>query len=122
MLIAWDLNFTWILSNLIVEDIFWLLKIFTKNRMHVAKILNVLPDSANYMKSNLKSTALKYFYSFNPSISEYHRKLVKSLDELSSNENIIVTKPDKGTGLVLLKKSHYMKKMDCLLNGKNNFF
>jgi len=79
-------------------------------KLDSCKILQVFPDSKTYFKSNLKTIALKYFYSFKPKISQYHRKLVESLKQLSFDKSIIITKPDKGSGVVLLDKSEYIEK------------
>ena len=70
-------------------------------------IYECIPNSLNYVKINLKSIALKYYYSFKNNISPYHKSLIESLKKLSKNKNIIVTRPDKGTGTVILNKCDY---------------
>ena len=45
-------------------------------------------------------------------------QVVKSL---SSNANIPITKPDKGSGVVVLKKSDYITKMESILHDETKF-
>ena len=40
---------------------------------------------------------------------------------MKRNKNIVIFKPDKGTGTVILKKIDYINKMEVLLNDKFNF-
>ena len=38
-----------------------------------------------------------------------------AINKLRRNDDIIITKPDKGSGVVILNKSDYIKKMDNIL-------
>ena len=43
-------------------------------------------------------------------------------DALSNcNDDIIITKPDKGSGVVLLNKNGYIDKMNAILNDQSKF-
>ena len=46
---------------------------------------------------------------------------MSSLEELRSDKNIIIYKPDKGTGTVILHKSDYITEMELILDDKINF-
>ena len=41
--------------------------------------------------------------------------------DLSKDENIIVTRPDKGNGVVLMNRDDYVSKMDVILNDRTKF-
>ena len=43
------------------------------------------------------------------------------LKNLKSNKDIIICKPDKGRGTVILDKANYVEKMNVILNEQNNF-
>ena len=43
------------------------------------------------------------------------------LKNLKSNNDIIICKPDKGRGTVILDKANYVEKMNVILNEQNNF-
>ncbi|KAG7171612.1 hypothetical protein Hamer_G014750 [Homarus americanus] len=44
-----------------------------------------------------------------------------ALKNLASNDNIIITKPDKGNGVVILNKTSYVEKMMNILNDRTKF-
>ena len=78
-------------------------------------------DSLNQIRSNIKQLAFNSYYSFKTKISEQHRNFIDTLKKLSTNENLIVTKPDKGNGVVLMDKSIYLQKMHSLLADGTKF-
>jgi hypothetical protein len=43
------------------------------------------------------------------------------LKNLSKNNNIVITKPDKGKGIVILDKTDYISKIDTILSDENKF-
>ena len=94
---------------------------FLHNKFLTKKIYEIFPDASNYFSSNLRTIALKYYYSFKPSISLYHRKLISCLRDLSKKTNIVVSRPDKGNGVVILNKTDYVAKMKNILNDPVNF-
>ena len=53
------------------------------------------------------SMSLNYIQRSNPSPS---KALVKVLDRLKKLENIVVTKPDRGSGIVVMAKSDYVRR------------
>ena len=50
-----------------------------------------------------------------------HKECFCAINQLQKNDDIIVTKPDKGSGIVLLNKSNYVDKMNKILNDQSKF-
>ena len=50
-----------------------------------------------------------------------HKEHFQAIKSLRCNEQILITKPDKGSGVVNLNKSDYIIKMGCILDGKTKF-
>ena len=59
--------------------------------------------------------ALTTFYSFKSKISPQNCETLNVLKKLGCNKDLIITKPDKGNGVVLLNKRDYVRKMEHLL-------
>ena len=78
-------------------------------------------DSPQCFKSNLKTIAFKFCHAFKPKISKYHKQIISCLRDLSKNEDLIVSKPDKGNGIVLIRKEDYLSKMNDILLDPTNF-
>ena len=45
-----------------------------------------------------------------------HKEYFRAISRLRKNDDIIITKPDKGFGIVLLSKSNYVDKMNEILD------
>ena len=50
-----------------------------------------------------------------------HKECFRAINRLRKNDNIIITKPDKGFGVVLLNKSDYIDKMNKILDDQSKF-
>ena len=50
-----------------------------------------------------------------------HKEHFQAIKSLRCNEQILVTKPDKGSGVIILNKSDYFKKMGSILDDKTKF-
>ena len=50
-----------------------------------------------------------------------HKECFHAINRLRKNDDIIVTKPDKGSGVVLLNKSDYVDKMNKILDDQSKF-
>ena len=76
-----------------------------------------------YFKQSLGYIANWSYYSFNPRVNfnDNDKEKLEALRKLSKNENIIITKPDKGTGVVLLDKVLYNEKMETILSDASKF-
>ena len=50
-----------------------------------------------------------------------HRECFQAIKSLRSNKDILITKPDKGSGLVILNSSDYIAKMETILCDSTKF-
>src|SRR5215469_2494160 len=93
---------------------------------YLAFSLNKLipPDSKDTFLLNLKNTAHLYYKKFNPHkiISPlFSFKDFQTLKSLKSDPSIIISKPDKGRGVVILDKIDYTNKMLHLLSDPSKY-
>ena len=49
------------------------------------------------------------------------RECISAIESQRSNSNILSTKPDKGSGVVILNKTDYIKKMNSILEDERKF-
>ncbi|XP_076067692.1 uncharacterized protein LOC143040485 [Oratosquilla oratoria] len=49
------------------------------------------------------------------------RRFQVALEELCNNQDIVVTKADKGGGIVIMNKTEYIRKMEALLSDTNTY-
>ena len=94
-------------------------KLFTQ--LKECNIFNENHDSQNIIRSRLKDVALKTYYTFRSRMCPYQKQLLQALSDLKTNQNIVVTKPDKGNATVILNKADYVHKMDQILPDPINF-
>ena len=76
------------------------------------------------LKANLCSTAYDYCNVLNKSAtltSTFNREHYKSLRLLRNNHDLIIIRPDKGSGTVILNKSDYISKMNDVLKDTTKF-
>ena len=78
-------------------------------------------DTANLFRTQFKALAFETYYRFRSYSSSFHKKMFASLNQLRKNKDIVVTKPDKGNGTVILNRSDYDDKMAAILSDKVNF-
>ena len=50
-----------------------------------------------------------------------HKECFRAINRLRKNDDIIITKPDKSSGVVLLNKSDYVDKMNEILDDQSKF-
>ena len=50
-----------------------------------------------------------------------HRKKFSTLHSLSKNKSIIITRPDKGRGVVIMNRADYVQKMNTILDDRSTF-
>ena len=62
-----------------------------------------------------------YFYSKNQSFSNLPPDQLAPLKNLSTDKKLIICKPGKGNGVVVLNKSDYVSKMHQILKDQNKF-
>ena len=81
------------------------------------------PNPSNIVCSTIKAVAFESYYNYDP------RKLNSALSKddfnvltnLATNQDIVITKPDKGNGVVILDKNDYLAKMQTTLSDRTKF-
>lgn len=89
------------------------------------KFLNLHKD-VNFPEflNKLHAISYKYFYNFNSFkvfSAVFSKEDVDSLKSLSSNDRIVVCKPDKGRGVVIIDKDTYLTQMNKILSDATKF-
>ena len=84
-------------------------------------IYNNTIDSLNHIKASFRNIAYKSFYSFRSNLFEHYKSMIATLKHLSSDISLVITKPDKGTGVVIMDKTTYLKKMMSILSDTSKF-
>ena len=54
-------------------------------------------------------------------IGQKHRKVNQVLRSLATDQSIVITRPDKGRGVVIMNKCEYLQKMETILNDDTTF-
>ena len=84
----------------------------------------VTREHRNEFRILFQNIAFKYFYNFKPYkifSAIFSRNDVCELKKLGKNKNIVVCKPDKGRGVVILNRSSYIDKMKELISDTSKF-
>ena len=86
----------------------------------ISKLKNLQCSVNNFTQflDKIHSLSFKYFYNFKAHKvfnAIFTHKDIKSLESLAANKEIIVCKPDKGRGVVLLDKAMYLSKITELI-------
>ena len=50
-----------------------------------------------------------------------HKECFQAYKSIRNNKEIVISKPDKGSGIVILNKSDYLSKMDLVISDKSKF-
>ena len=79
----------------------------------------LLDKSNDKLKSDLSHIAQLYVNSFRPSHKDI--KTHKVLKNPHTNKDIVILKPDKGNGVVVLNKLDYIKGINDIINDKQKF-
>ncbi|XP_065651296.1 uncharacterized protein LOC136079485 [Hydra vulgaris] len=88
----------------------------------VAQFLNTKlrnKDSEPQAKSELSHLANNYVYKYTP--SEGCLRKHKIIKRLRKNENIVITRPDKGNGIIVLNKVDYINSLNNIISDKTKF-
>ena len=107
------------------------LLVFKLNYINHEKLFSFLSNSVDVpnanlhqLKMKLRFIAYKYYYNFKGyKIFSYifSKRDICDLKQLASNNNIIVCKPDKGRGVVLIDIVAYTNKMINIVNDTSKF-
>ena len=76
-------------------------------------------NNVGKLKADLSHLAQTYVSSLRPSQKDI--KTHKTLDQLHRNKEIVLLKPDKGNGLVVLNRSDYNKGILDIVSDSNKF-
>ena len=105
----------------IQPDNIWKSKIFTIFEKIHRSFLNNLKSEENksQIKAHVSYLANSYFYNYKPSphILRQHRVL----RNLRKNKDIVVTKPDKGNGVVIFDRKLYNNAIEEIISGSSKF-
>ena len=102
-------------SKLCKSDIF-----STFEKIHRAFITNLnSEDNKNQVKADLSHLANSYFYNYKPSPRVLHRHRI--LRKLQKNKDIVITKPDKGNGVVILDRKLYNETLFEIISDTSKF-
>ena len=85
------------------------------------KIYNKSSDTVNILKTGIKTIAFSSFYKFRNKLSDNHKSIIEILRNLAKEKSIIISKPDKGNGVVLLNRNSYLTKMKSILQDRTKF-
>ena len=76
-------------------------------------------DLSGALKSEISHLANTYYSTFRPTKSNLKKYGI--LKKLCKNPDIIITRPDKGNGVVIIDKTDYITKMNLLLQDQSKF-
>ena len=76
-------------------------------------------EDQHRLRNQLKNISYNYIYSYDFSKQKniLGKDEGKALNDLRSDDSIIITKPDKGNGIVIVSRLDYLNKMKQLLSG-----
>ena len=73
----------------------------------------------NALRTDILHLANSYYSNYRPSLNTLKKQ--KILAKLRRNKDIVVIRPDKGNGVVVMDRVIHNQQMHALLNGKNKF-
>ena len=95
-------------------------EVFEEFEILYAQLARQKPISSNEL-SSLKAKLRDLAYAIDLGDFNMHEDHFQAIKSLRCIQQIHITKPDKGSGVVILKKSDYIKKMCSILEDKTNF-
>ena len=99
-------------------------KYFTAFENFAHSLKHLAPENFSEFCFDLKAVSRQFYHGFKPRevlsavISRSDTKLLKNL---SMNKEIIVTKPDKGRGVVIVERHQYIRSMKKLIEESSKF-
>ena len=76
-------------------------------------------ETKSQTKAHLSYLANPYFYNYKPSLCILRQHRV--LRNLRKNNDIVITKPDKGNGVVILDQKLYSNAIEEIISGTSKF-
>ncbi|XP_069974787.1 uncharacterized protein [Penaeus vannamei] len=85
--------------------------------------LKIYKERWNHITSTISIVANNTFKKFKHYIknNHEHHSFFTSLKSLKDDDNIIITRPDKGRGIVILNKDDYQNKLQSILDDSSKF-
>lgn len=77
--------------------------------------------NTDYVKSGIKNIAHSSFFGNFHHNNLFNNEELQTLKNLASDESLVICKPDKGYGVVILDKEDYLNKMEDILSDKTKF-
>ena len=100
-------------------------EVFAEFEILYAQLARQQPISSNELNSlKARLSDLAHAYCGTPvDLGDFnmHKEHFHAIKSLRSNEQILITKPDKGSGVVILNRSDYIQKMGNILEDKTKF-
>ena len=84
-------------------------------------IYNNSQDAKNRIRASIKDTAFKCFYNYKSVQDDETKKMIAALKTLSTDPSIVILKPDKGNGVVILNKADFESKMNSIIQDCTKF-
>ena len=78
-------------------------------------------ENENWFKAKLIDTCNQLCTSAIHSRSALSKDHIKALNELKKNTNLVILKPDKGSGAVIMDKEDYISKLNVILSDTSKF-
>ena len=100
------------------------LELETQFEMLAPQTHDLIPSTqvnAEDFKSTLVDSCFQYQRQYKHSRSILKQRHRNALKELKTNRSIILSKPDKGSGIVILNKSDYVSKVESCLSDRTKF-
>ena len=85
--------------------------------------LPLTSENQDRLRSQLKNISYSYIYSYDYSKQKniLSKDEWRALSDLRSDNSIIITKPDKGNGVVIVNRLDYLRKMKQLISDNSKF-
>ena len=96
---------------------------FEKLAASIKSKYGTLPNYED-LRKQLQSLSYRYFYgfkSFKVFSSVFSKNDIQTLKDLSSNPDLIISRPDKGKGVVLVDKNDYVRSMESIIDDRSKF-
>ncbi|MGL5708700.1 MAG: hypothetical protein ACRDDF_10625, partial [Aeromonas sp.] len=87
----------------------------------VNKLKPSTPLDAERLKTTLVTTCYQYLQQQTDTNKLVTKQHLLALKTFKNDKNVLVTRPDKGTGIVLMDKKDYVEKMNCILEDQTKF-
>ena len=80
-----------------------------------------IKGNLNRLKHRLKTLCYQYIFTNKDNISTLSKGELLAFKQLSTNNNIVITKPDKGNGVVIMNRSDYLSKLLDIVSDPTKF-